>query len=316
MKKISYMKIQENIPLNDKTWFETGGPARYYAEPISIDDYKSALDFAKQQNCEIFLLGCGANILISDDGFNGLVIKSANANCEIIFAEKDENNVLVRAGAGISIQDFIDFSLDNNLTGMEEFSGIPGTIGGAIFINIHYFEFLLSQFLVCARVINKRTHEINEVSLDWFDFGYDKSKLHNNEWILYDAVFKLKKVGNIETAFARGRSAEIIRHRENKYPIDRTCGSFFQNFSPNEINDSKQIHVAYYLDKLGIKGELSVGGAMVSHMHANMIVNTGTATSADIVNLAIKMQELVKEKYGINPKPECQLIGFDKNPLK
>ena len=308
------MKIQENIPLNDKTWFETGGPARFYAEPVSIDDYKFALDFADEKKLDIFLLGCGANVLISDDGFNGLVIKPSNKECKILSLD-DEENILVQAGAGISIQDFIDFTLDNNLIGFEEFSGIPGTIGGAVFINIHYFEFLLSQFLVSARVINKKTHEINEVSCDWFDFGYDKSKLHEGVWILYDAVFKLKKVGNIETAFARGRSVEIIRHRENKYPVERTCGSFFQNFSPEEINDNKQIHIAYYLDKLGIKGELSVGGAMVSHMHANMIVNTGAATSADIINLAIKMQELVKDKYGIVPKPECQLIGFDKNPL-
>jgi len=247
------MKILENIPLNDKTWFETGGLARYYAEPDTIEDYKLALEFADRKNLETFLLGCGANILISDSGFDGLVIKTSNKECKVLSANSEEN-ILVRSGAGISIQDFIDFSLDNNLIGFEEFSGIPGTIGGAVFINIHYFEFLLSQFLVSARVINKKTHEINEVSLDWFDFGYDKSKLHNDEWILYDAVFKLKKVGNIVTAFARGRSAEIIRHRENKYPVDRTCGSFFQNFSSNEINGNKQIHVAYYLDKMGIKG--------------------------------------------------------------
>ena len=307
------MKMLENIPLNDKTWFETGGPARYYAEPDTIENYKLALEFADRKNLEIFLLGCGANILISDEGFDGLVIKPLNKECKVLPADSEEN-ILVRAGAGISIQDFIDFSLDNNLIGFEEFSGIPGTIGGAVFINIHYFEFLLSQFLVSARVINKSTGRIDNVSRDWFEFGYDKSKLHNDEWILYDAVFKLKKVGNIETAFARGRSVEIIRHRENKYPVERTCGSFFQNFSPDEINfeinGKKQIHIAYYLDKLGIKGELAVGGAVVSHKHANMIVNTGTATSSDIINLAIKMQELVKGKYGIIPKTECQLIGF------
>ncbi|RLD12382.1 MAG: UDP-N-acetylenolpyruvoylglucosamine reductase [Chlamydiae bacterium] len=308
------MEIQENIPLNNKTWFETGGAAKYFAEPVLIDDYKSALDFAKQKNCEVFLLGCGANILMSDDGFNGLVIKPANKSCEIIFAEKDKNNVLARAGAGTKIDDFISFCLSSNLTGFEEFSGIPGTIGGAVFINIHYFEFLLSDFLISARVINKSTGEIVEVSRDWFDFGYDKSKLHDGNWILFDAVFKLKKVDEIETAIARGRSIEIIRHRENRYPTERTCGSFFQNFSPEEINfeinGKKQIHIAYYLDKLGIKGELSVGGAHVSRKHANMIENDGTATSTDILNLAKKMRELVKEKYGIVPKLECQLIGF------
>ena len=307
------MEIQKYIPLNDKSWFETGGPARYYSEPVAIEDYKYALDFADEKNLEIFLLGCGANILISDDGFNGLVVKPVNKECEILSADND-GNILVQVGSGTEIQNFINFCLNNNLIGFEEFSGIPGTIGGAVFINIHYFEFLLSQFLTSARVINKKTRETNEFSCEWFDFGYDKSKLHNDEWILFDAVFKLKKVGDMETAFARGRSVEIIRHRENKYPVKRTCGSFFQNFSPDEINfeinGKKQIHIAYYLDKLGIKGELLVGGAMVSHKHANMIVNTGTATSTDIIILAKRMQALVKKEYGIVPKPECQLIGF------
>ncbi len=307
------MEIKENIPLNNKTWFKTGGAAEFFAEPVSTDDYKSTLDFAHEKNLEIFLLGCGANVLISDNGFNGLVIKPSNTNCEIIFADNDED-ILVRAAAGTEIQNFINFCLSSNLTGFEEFSGIPGTIGGAVFINIHYFEFLLSDFLISARVINKSTGEINEVSREWFDFGYDKSKLHDGNWILFDAVFKLKKVDDIKTAFAKGRSVEIIRHRENRYPTERTCGSFFQNFSPDEINfeinGKKQIHIAYYLDKLGIKGELSIGGAHVSRKHANMIENDGTATSADILNLAKKMQELVKEKYGIVPKLECQLIGF------
>jgi len=312
------MIIQNNIPLKNKSWFETGGKAHYFAEPISIEDYISALNFAREKKCEIFTLGSGANILVSDAGFNGLVIKPANKNCEIIFSD-NENNVLVRADAGAEIQDLINFCLENNLIGLEEFSGIPGSIGGAVFINIHYFNFLLSQFLVSARVIDKSTCKIEEVSAEWFDFGYDKSKLHNGNQILFDAIFKVKKVDNIKSSFAKGRSVEIIRHRENRYPIERTCGSFFQNFSPEEIpfeiNGKKQIHVAYYLDKLGIKGELRVGGAVVSRKHANMIENDGSATSNDIAALARKMQELLKEKFDIIPKPECRLIGFDEYPL-
>ena len=304
------MKILENIPLRDYTWFETGGPAKFFAEPESIDDCKHALNFAREKNLSVFVLGNGANVLVSDDGFTGLVIKPANKEIKVV----NDEHCLVQAGAGALIQDVIDFCLSNNLTGLEDFSGIPGTIGGAVYINIHYFEFLLEQFLVKGTVINKKNGEVKEVSCEWFDFGYDKSKLHENEWILYDAVFQLSKVNDIETSYARGRSKEIIRHRENKYPVNRTCGSFFQNFKPDEldfeINGEKQIHIAYYLDKLGVKGELAVGGAIVSPKHANMIENTGSATSNDIIELAGMMRELVKKEYGIVPKPECQLIGF------
>ena len=309
--------MRKNVSLNDKTWFKTGGSANFFAEPVSQKDFSDALNFARENNLKIFLLGCGANVLISDDGFDGLVIKPANKDFEILPAQDDE--VFVRADAGAEIQNFIDFCLDNNIIGFEEFSGIPGTIGGAVFINIHYFNFLLSQFLISARVINKSTGKIEEVDCDWFNFGYDRSRLHDGEQILFDATFKLKKADDAETAFARGRSVEIIRHRENRYPTERTCGSFFKNFLPEEIhfeiNGKKQTHVAYYLDKLGIKGELKIGGASVSRKHANMIENDGTATSADIANLARKMQELVKEKFGLVPKPECQLIGFKNYPL-
>ena len=97
----------------------------------------------------------------------------------------------------------------------------------------------------------------------------------------------------------------------------RTCGSFFRNFSPDEVvhTEKKLIYVAYYLDKVGIKGELSVGDAIVSHQHANMIVNRGKATSTDIITLAQLMQKMVFDRFGIKPQPECQLVGFKENIL-
>ena len=133
------------------------------------------------------------------------------------------------------------------------------------------------------------------------------------------ATFKLKKISEKETAFALGRKKEIIRHRAARYPQKGTCGSFFRNFHEGEVtlesNDKKMIYVAYYLDKIGVKGALQVGYAIVSHQHANMIVNQGNATSKDIIEVARKMQMLVKDKFDIIPHPECRLIGFKKYPL-
>jgi UDP-N-acetylmuramate dehydrogenase len=305
--------IQTNVPLRDKNWFSTGGAAKFFAQPTNAEEFQEAIQFAQANSLPIFLLGKGANILISDDGFEGLVIQPQLLHMSL----QDEH--LVKAGAGTSMHDLIEFCLSHNLIGLEEFSGIPGTVGGSVYINLHYFQFLLEQFLVCATVVHAKTGALEHVTPDWFNFGYDQSRLQEKEYYLVDATFKLKKVDDLQTAFAKGRRIEIIRHRASRYPTKNTCGSFFRNFHDHEVtitsNGKKMIFVAYYFDKLGVKGQLQVGGAIVSYQHANMLVNQGSATSADIITLARTMQEMVYKDYGIIPQPECQLIGFKEYPL-
>ena len=308
------MNIQKNISLQSKNWFKTGGPARFYAEPQTEQDVASAIEFAQTHHLEIFILGEGANILISDEGFDGLVISPKNKHLICDIAQN-----LVVAGAGVSMPDLINFALSNNLLGLEEFSGIPGSVGGSVFINIHYFEFLLSHFLVAATVINLKTSQILRVDNAWFGFGYNQSTLQNNEWFLFDATFTLKKASDLEVAYARGRQHEIIRHRNRRYPAARTCGSFFRNFLPEElpfaIAGKKVPFVAYYLEKVGVKGELRIGGAMVYHLHANMLVTDEGATTTDVIAVVRTMQERVREQFGIIPQAECRLIGFKEYPL-
>lgn len=305
--------IQTNIPLYDKNWFATGGPAKFFAQPTSVEEFAQAIHFAQINSLPIFVLGKGANILISDEGFDGLVIQPQLNDIQIL----DEH--LIKTGAGVSMHDLIEFCLNHNLIGLEEFSGIPGTVGGSVYINLHYFQFLLEHFLVSATVIHSRTGILELANPDWFKFGYDQSRLQEEEYYLVDATFKLKKVSDLETAFAKGRRMEIIRHRNSRYPTKNTCGSFFRNFHDHEVtltsNGKKMIFVAYYLDKLGVKGQLQKGDAIVSYQHANMIVNQGKATSSDIINLARTMQEMVQNNYGILAQPECRLIGFKEYPL-
>lgn len=309
--------IQTNIQLKDKNWFETGGSAKFYAEPSSILEFQAALDFAKNNNLEIFVLGKGANTLISDSGFDGLIIHPKLNSISI--EDQNDQNVFVKAGAGVDFPEFIDWCLANNILGLEEFSGIPGSVGGSVFINLHYFQFLLSHFLVEAEVIEVATGKISKVDCSWFKFGYNQSELFKREHYLVSATFKLKQATDLEVAYAKGRQVEIIRHRKARYPYKGTCGSFFRNFHEDEvnlvINGKKAIWVAYYLDKVGVKGQLSVGGASVSHQHANMIVNNGNATTSDIIQLARQMQEIVQKEFGIIPKTECLLVGFEEYPL-
>lgn len=309
--------INANIPLKERTWFKTGGPAEYFAQPTNAVEFQEALLFASHHNLPVTLLGHGANTLISDEGIKGLVI-SPLLNT-IVKNDISNSESLVCAGAGVGMPELINYCLENNLTGLEEFSGIPGSVGGSVYINLHYFEFLLSQFLVEAEVIHAYSAVIETVNNEWFAFGYNNSRLHQGDYYLVNATFKLKRVSDIDTAYARGRSHEIIRHRASRYPKKNTCGSFFRNFFEDEVtiisNGKKMIYVAYYLDKVGVKGQLCSGNAIVSYQHANMIVNQGSASSADIINLARAMQQLVFDNFGIMPIPECRLLGFDSYPL-
>jgi UDP-N-acetylmuramate dehydrogenase len=309
------LKIEQNVSLADKNWFKTGGAATFFCEPQSEQEFAQALDFARQKGLDIFMLGQGANILISDDGFDGLVIRPRLKNIEF-----DDQNNTVTAGAGVGIQELIDACLDHGALGLEEFSGIPGSIGGAVYINIHYFQFLLNQFLVKARVIDRSTGVVSDVDVAWFGFGYDHSKLFEKNHYLVSATFMVKKGDAIVTAYAKGRRDEIIRHRLQRYPRSNTCGSFFRNFTldeiPFEVNGKKVPFVAYYLDKIGIKGALQVGNAIVSYQHANMLVTQEGATSSDVICLAQTMQQMVQEVFGIAPHAECQLVGFKENPLE
>lgn len=309
--------IQKHVSLADKNWFATGGPARFFAAPKTATSFQEAVQFAKLYNLDLFLLGKGANILIADEGFDGLIIQPQLTDINIV--KENDTHTWVQAGAGVSLDVLINWCLHNHIIGLEEFSGIPGTVGGAVYINLHYFEFLLQHFLSTAEVIDAQTGCIETVHNEWFSFGYDYSKLHERNHYLATATFKLTKVSSEQAAFAKGRSVEIIRHRARRYPQKNTCGSFFRNFHEDEvnliINGKKMIYVAYYLDKLGVKGALHSGGAQVSSQHANMIVNNGTATSNDIITLARIMQEMVLKEFGIVPQAECQLLGFNNKKL-
>ncbi len=309
--------IQTAISLADRNWFKTGGLAEYFAEPESSKELKEVVQFALEKNLSIALLGKGANMLVSDEGVRGLVICPRiddMGHIEIVEGVSE-----VTAGAGTDLNDLIVYCLENNLIGLEEFSGIPGTVGGAVYINLHYFDFLLSHFLVRATVLEKETGNFLSVENEWFAFGYNRSKLHEGKHILVDATFRVCASSWHEVYYAHGRRDEIIRHRQARYPNKNTCGSFFRNFYENEvsleINGKKAIWAAYYLDKSGLKGELRVGGAQVSHQHANMIVNLGNATTADIIAVARLMQKKVRDEFGIVLQPECRLIGFDSYPL-
>lgn len=309
--------VHENVPLHDTVWFQTGGVARWYAEPITSLEFQELVRWAHKYQIPVDVIGEGSNLLVADTGVPGLVLRPRNLDIRSTMISDTE--MLVTFGSGVTLHEAIEYSLTQGLLGLEEFSGIPGTIGGAVFINVHYFQYLLSHFLVAATIVNRATGDLAIVDATWFNFGYNMTRLHERTHYLVDATFLLKRVDMHIAAFAGGRRAEIIRHRRQRYPYTRTCGSFFRNFYPEEVtmtsNGKKLIYIAYYLDKLGVKGTLSWGNALISHQHANMIVTQPGATSDDVIQLARTMQQMVHDTFGIMPQPECQFLGFPVYPL-
>ncbi len=312
------MDIQHSVSLRDKNWFRTGGEATFFAAPHTTQELLTCFDWATTHTCPTHILGLGANTLISDSGFKGLIIRPAMAT--IGYTDGTSmGDVFVQAGAGVSIATLIAECLNNNIIGLEEFSGIPGTVGGSVYNNLHYYDFSLADFVHSAEVIDCTTGLLEAVDKAWLALGYDSSRLHQKQHVLVSATFLLKRVSPLDAAYARGRHVEIIRHRAKRYPVINTCGCFLRNFTDQEIarmTDQKKLRfVAYYLDQAGVKGVLQHGGATVSHQHANMIVTNTAATSADIIAVARRMQELVYKQCGMVPTPECELVGFEQYPL-
>ncbi len=311
------MVIEKNVPLRNKNWFNTGGAARFYCAPTTPDSFGEALSWASGAGVGLHVLGLGANTLVSDDGFDGLIIQPhlVDVSC----AAFGNDSWCVRAGAGVTMADLIALCLDHHALGLEDFGGIPGSVGGSVYNNLHYFERSLADFLKSAVIIDRATGVWRDVDASWLELGYDHSKLHEKNFFLVSATFALARGTEKDVAYARGRHAEIVRHRSKRYPTSRTCGCFFRNFHPHEVENvsggKKLVYAAYYLDNVGVKGDLQRGKAGVSYQHANMIVAQDGATSADIIAVARVMQERVYERFGIVLQPECELVGFASFPL-
>jgi len=299
------MEILENVSLKPYTNFKIGGSARFFCEPKNTEEIIDSFKFAKEKNLPAFILGNGANILVSDDGFPGLVIRQKN---EKIFVDGNTIN----AGSGTTIERLISTALEHNLVGLEDFSEIPSTVGGALYINLHYFGVFIGPLVKSALVLSKDTLKTEEVDQSWFRFGYDDSKLKSDkDYMLLEATFQLEKVDDYKKYEAIGKSKEIIRTRQHKYPSEPSVGSIFQN-----LNREKQHQhnlptrsVAYLIDVCGLKGT-RVGDALLSPKHANMIVNVGEAKAADVLKLAEIIKQTVKERFEIDLKFEMELVGF------
>jgi UDP-N-acetylmuramate dehydrogenase len=291
-------KLEFNKGLAPFTSFKTGGSARYFISTQTVDDVAQAVKAAKKLNLPYFFLGGGSNLLVSDQGYDGLIIRIDVRGLKLI------GKVEVECGAGEELAALVDFAAENSLSDLEFASGIWGTVGGAVYGNAGAFGGDIGSVVTEVTLIDNEG-EVKTVGPEYCRFGYRDSYLKTSGEAIVKARFKLKKgdAGQI-----RQRIDEILALRRDKHPVDgRSAGCFFKNI-PDPSQPHGKVPAGRLLEEVGAK-RMAVGGARVFEKHANIIVNTGSAMSDDIRKLADLLKKKVYEKFGVKLQEEITQLG-------
>lgn len=344
-------EIQKNVPLAALTTLKIGGNARYFIRAENENNVIGGLEFAEKNNLETFILGGGSNVLISDAGFDGLVLQIALKGIET-FSEKD-GTVYVTAQAGEDWDEFVAFCVGKNLQGIECLSGIPGFVGGTPVQNVGAYGQEVSDTIVSVRVFDRKTKEIKELTNIECGFEYRKSIFNTtekNRLIVLAVTFALKKDGKPQIVYAdlkkffevktpdlQETRRAVCEIRASKAMLVRqsgadaqSAGSFFKNpviskkkiaeleklgFEdvPNYTVDDRNVKIpaAWLIEKSGFHKGYKKGNAGLSTKHTLALTNRGAATAREILNLKSEIQSKVKELFGIELQTEPVFIGFE-----
>jgi UDP-N-acetylmuramate dehydrogenase len=283
-------ELEENAPLDRETWFRAGGPADVLFRPADRDDLIAFIQ-KKPKDVPVTVIGYGSNLLVRDGGVAGVVVRMGKRMAEIEIDGED-----VSAGAGAGDVAVSAAARDAGLAGLEFLSGIPGTIGGALRMNAGAYGREMKDIVIECKALDPEGG-LHKLKLDRLGFSYRHCGVPE-DWIFTGSVMRGTRDDKAKIA---ERMAEIRRAREESQPLrTRTGGSTFAN-PPG--------HKAWKLiDEAGLRG-FKVGGAMVSEKHTNFLINTGTATGADIENLGEEIRRRVKAKSGVTLEWEIRRIG-------
>jgi len=309
------LKFEQNYPLSQITTLQIGGPARLFVTVSTQPDLIEVITYATQNSIPYSVIGGGSNLLVADEGVNKLVIKNEVEG--IIKLVR-----VLKVSSGTPLQDLVDYSIAHNLAGLQKLTGIPGTVGGAVFGNAGAYGQTISDYIDSFREIvclNPATLEVVTLPKDECEFEYRDSAFKRNGFIILEVIFKLE-VGKSKDL--RKEADEILEKRLVKYPIGIKCpGSFFKNLVADKL--PKEIFKKIPKDKI-IYGKVSAGGLLemagakgdklgqieIADYHANLFVNKDHGKASDFYSLAQKYHQKVKDKFGITLEPEVQLIGL------
>ncbi len=286
------LNIQENVPMRQFTSFRVGGRALFFVDIDSADAILEAKKFAAQQKMPYFVLGRGSNVVVSDEGYEGLIIRIARGLSHFSF----KDNLLVTT-AGCPLALLARSSIAHDLGGIHLLAGIPGTVGGAIYMNAGAYGETVSQTIRQVKSLNASGHIVTRSNTDC-EFSYRHSTFQTNNEIIVEATFEL------QTSPARPLLAEMERvmtERREKQPLEfPSAGSVFKRPATG--------FPGALIEAAGLKG-YKLGGAQVSEKHANFIINTGNATARNIYDLSRLIIDRVKANSGVELQCEILFIG-------
>ena len=293
-KVIPEENIKINEPMSKHTSFKTGGPAEIYITGKTIKQIQDVLKFSKQNNIKLYIIGNGSNLLISDEGIKGIVLKIAVDNIETL---ESDFGVLVKAGAGVKIMALAQILKKDGITGFEELAGIPGTMGGANYMNAGAYGKELKDIIVSTKAINKETGEIETLKNEEQELKYRSSIFKNRKYIIIETMLNLQK--GIPEEIER-KMNDFLNQRKQKQPIEYpSAGSTFKR--------GNRFITAKLIDECGLKG-YQIGGAQISEKHAGFIINKNNASSKDILDLIQYTKKKVFEKFGVLIEEEVEII--------
>ena len=282
-----------NEPMAKHTSYGIGGPAQAYITPADENDLKQILTFAKDKGINTFFAGSGSNLLVADEGFEGIVITLGKS-----FTKLGIDGNKMEAQVGVMLGKIVKETIKRNLTGMESMIGVPGTLGGALIMNAGAFGGEISNCLDIIKVmlINGETkiYQKNDIV-----FSYRNSTFPKDE-ILLSATFTLNEKPANEIQYDRAKAS---KGRKDTQPLRfRSAGSVFKNPKPD-------LAAGYLIDQAGLKGS-RIGDAEISTKHANFFINHGKAKAKDIVDLILLAKKTVLEKFDVNLELEIRTLGF------
>lgn len=287
-------KIIFHEPMKKHTSFKIGGEADLFFIAKTIEDLKEAIKYAKEKNIPIYIIGNGTNLLITDKGIRGIVIKIDIQNLEI---KKRENFVEATVGAGNKMMALAQIFAQNDISGFEELSGIPGTIGGAIYMNAGAYGKEMKEIVISTTYMDYNG-KIFEMTNDEQKFSYRSSIFNKKEGIILSTKLKLN-YGKKEEI--QEKIKEYLKKRKEKQPIEYpSAGSSFKR--------KEGIITSKLIDECGLKG-FTVGGAKISEKHAGFIINFDNASAKDVIKLIKIVKEKIFIKYNIKIEEELKIIG-------
>ena len=289
--------VTPSVPLSTLTTLRIGGPAALVCPVRNAEQARRFQAFCEQENLSSAVFGGGSNILAADAGFRGLVLRIATDRFDV-------RGETVTAGAGLDFDLLIRRSLDVGLTGLEFASGIPGTLGGALVGNAGCYGRQIGEFLVEALVL-RENGSLERIGPEDFGFAYRRTHLQDSRDVVLEATLRLRR-GDID--LARTDRREKIADRLAKHPLDiPSAGSWFKNLDPSSPH-GRRTAAGALLEEAGAK-QMSVGGAAVFPRHANIIINRGGASCADVLELARMMKEAVQARFGITLEQEVRYLA-------